>query len=59
MHSFVLKGLNPSAQYAISFRDHTSADGTLTGQALMEKGLTVRLPYENSSELVFISGETR
>jgi hypothetical protein len=28
-------------------------------QALMEKGLTVRLPYENSSELVFISGETR
>jgi hypothetical protein len=58
-HSFVLKGLNPSAQYAISFHDHTSSDGTLTGQALVEKGLKVRLPHENSSELVFISGETR
>jgi hypothetical protein len=59
MHSFVLKGLNPSAQYAISFRDHTSANVTLTGHALMEQGLKLRLPYENSSELVFISGETR
>jgi len=58
-HSFVLKGLDPSARYAISFNDHTSADGMVTGKELMETGLKVRLPDQNSSDLVFISGETR
>jgi hypothetical protein len=58
-HSLVLKGLNPSARYAISFHDHTSGDATLSGQQLMKKGLTVHLPYENSSELVFISAAMR
>jgi hypothetical protein len=58
-HAFVLKGLNPSARYAISFHDHTSADATLSGQNFMEKGLTVHLPYENSSELVFITAAMR
>jgi alpha-galactosidase len=58
-HSFVLKGLDPSARYAISFNDHTSADGTVTGKELMENGLKVRLPDQNSSDLVFISGEMR
>jgi alpha-galactosidase len=58
-HSFVLKGLNPSARYAVSFHDHTSADRTLSGRALMEKGLKVHLPYENSSELVFITAAMR
>ena len=58
-HSFVLKGLNASARYAISFHDHTSADVTLSGQQLMEKGLMVHLPYQNSSELVFISAAMR
>jgi alpha-galactosidase/disulfide oxidoreductase YuzD len=58
-HSFVLKGLNPSARYAITFNDHTSVDRTLTGRKLMETGLKVSLPHENSSELVFISVGTR
>ncbi|MBO0910917.1 MAG: alpha-galactosidase [Acidobacteria bacterium] len=58
-HSFVLKGLNPSARYAISFHDHTSADRTNTGLELMEHGLKVNLPFETSSELIFVAPETR
>lgn len=56
-HTFVLKGLNPAARYRITFHDHTSADRTGTGGELIEKGLRVRLPYENSSELIFIAQE--
>lgn len=54
-HSFVLKGLNPSATYKLSFNDHTSADRTGTGRELMRSGVKVYLPVENSSELVFIA----
>jgi hypothetical protein len=54
-HWFVLKGLKPSARYTITFHDHTSPDRTLTAGQLMKQGLQVRLPYVNSSELVFIA----
>jgi len=53
-HNFVLKGLKPAARYAVAFRDHTNADRTLIGRELMEQGLIVKLPYENSSDLIFI-----
>jgi hypothetical protein len=56
-HSFRLKGLDASARYAITFHDHTSADRTVTGQALMEQGVAVDLQHDNSSELVFIAKE--
>ena len=59
VHSFVLKGLNSSTRYAISFHDHTSADRTSTGRELMEHGLKVNLPLENSSELILITKEAR
>lgn len=58
-HLFALKGLKSSARYAITFHDHTSPDRTLTGGALMTHGLEVRLPYVNSSELIFIAEEAQ
>jgi hypothetical protein len=58
-HSFLLQGLKQSARYAITFHDHTSSDRTLTGSQLIERGLQVTLPYENSSELIFIKSEGR
>ena len=58
-HLFALKGLKPLARYAISFHDHTSPDRTLTGNQLMKYGLQVRLPYVNSSELIFIAEQTQ
>lgn len=57
IHTIVLKGLKESGQYLVSFHDHTSADRKLTGRELMERGLKVSLPVENSSELVFIEHE--
>jgi len=58
-HSFVLQGLKKSARYTISFHDHISADRTTTGRELMEHGLKVKLPLENSSELIFVAEENR
>ena len=52
-HSFVLKGLQPSARYRLQFHDHTSPDRVSTGRELMGRGLTVQLPRSNSSEIVF------
>ena len=53
-HSFVLKGLQPSAHYQLRFHDHTSPDRVATERALMSRGLSVQLPLENSSEIVSI-----
>ena len=58
-HSFVLKGLKPSARYKIIFHDRTSTDRITTGHELMERGLRVTLPLENSSELIFITESDR
>lgn len=58
-HGFVLKGLRPTAHYAITFHDHTSPNRTLTGRELMNRGLQVKLPYVNSSELIFIAEEAQ
>lgn len=58
-HSFVLQGLQPAARYAITFHDHTSPDRIFTGRELMERGIKVNLPLQNSSELIFITERTR
>jgi alpha-galactosidase len=56
-HSFVLKGLRMSGRYKVKFYDHSSVDRRLTGRELMGLGLSVTLPLQNSSELIFIEGE--
>ncbi len=56
-HSFVLKGLEPSARYRLHFNDKTSTDRAATGNDLMKGGLKVGLSTANSSELIFIEKE--
>ena len=58
-HSFILKGLEPSGRYMLRFYDHSSADRMATGRELMGPGLKVKLPLQNSSELIFIEAEGR
>jgi alpha-galactosidase len=58
-HYFLLKGLKESSQYHFHFHDHTGVDQRLTGRELMSRGLQVKLPLENSSELIFIPEESR
>jgi alpha-galactosidase len=56
-HSFVLKGLEPSARYRLHFNDKASTDRAATGNDLMKGGLKVGLSTANSSELIFIEKE--
>jgi alpha-galactosidase len=53
-HAFVLRGLRADRSYKLSFHDRSSADQTMSGRDLMEKGVTVKLAAPNSSEIVFI-----
>jgi hypothetical protein len=53
-HSFVLKGLDRSANYQLRFHDHTSPDRSISGRELMTGGLKVALAAPYSSELVLI-----
>ena len=53
-HRFQLKGLNPTALYAITFEDNSSPAQQLTGAALMKEGVEVNLPETESSELVWL-----
>ena len=59
MHSFILKGLEPSAHYSLRFYDHSAHDRTFTGRELMARGFRVTLPFPNSSELIFLDAEAR
>ena len=52
-HVFPLQGLQGDAQYKFHFQDHSSPDLTLSGRVLVKKGLSVKLQYPNSSELIF------
>jgi alpha-galactosidase len=54
MHLFKLEGLQPAGHYRLRFCDHSSADRTVSGRELMKRGLKVKLPLPNSSELIFI-----
>jgi melibiase-like protein/glycosyl hydrolase family 36 len=57
-HPFALKGLDPSTRYTLKFHDHSAPDRTATGRELMSAGLNVRLPVQNSSELVLVQQVT-
>jgi len=58
-HTYRLNGLNPVGHYRLKFYDHSSPDRTATGRELMNAGLTVTLPMQNSSELVFLEEQGR
>jgi hypothetical protein len=58
-HSFVLKGLRASDRYRLRFYDHSSADRVVTGRELIGPGLKVKLPQQNSSELIFIEAVSK
>lgn len=53
-HSFVLSGLEPSHHYRLHFQDASSPDTEMTGEKLMNSGLSVHLANALSSELVFV-----
>jgi hypothetical protein len=53
-HVFPLHGLDPQRQYRLHFEDGSLPDRTQSGRGLLNKGLTITLPFPNSSELVFI-----
>ncbi len=55
-HSYALQELEPAGRYLLKFHDHSAPDRTVTGRELMTQGLKVRLPWQNSSELIFIEG---
>ncbi|MBN2024888.1 MAG: alpha-galactosidase [Pirellulales bacterium] len=52
--TFRLQGLEPDAVYALRFEDHGVPTRVATGRALVEDGLTVDLPSEESSQIVYL-----
>jgi alpha-galactosidase len=54
-HCFVLRGLDPSSRYELTFHDHSSPDQIVSGRDLIETGINVRLPLANSSEIILIA----
>lgn len=58
-HRFLLRGLDPSASYQLTFQDRSSPDRILRGGLLMQDGLTVTLPDPLTSELVFFEKVNR
>ncbi len=53
-HAFRLRGLKPQRTYLLSFHDRSATEQTLSGEELMRKGILLRLPSPNSSEIVFV-----
>jgi alpha-galactosidase len=53
-HTFVFKGLDPEAQYALSFQDGSAADTAASGRELLGQGLRLRLREPQTSEIVHI-----
>jgi alpha-galactosidase len=53
-HTFLLLGLRAERLYTLSFEDGSSPHRTISGKELLEKGLSVRLPQPNTSELIFL-----
>ncbi|MHC4122660.1 MAG: alpha-galactosidase, partial [Planctomycetota bacterium] len=52
--TLLLKGLEPAADYYISFQDGSTSSFTASGQYLMETGVMVPLPIAPSSEWIYI-----
>ncbi len=53
-HTIRLKGLERRAQYWLWCADGSFAPRKMSGQSLMQSGLTLGLPQANSSEIVFL-----
>ena len=47
-------GLNPAASYTVTFQDNPSVN-LMTGEELMNSGVTVKLAGEKSAEVVYIT----
>ena len=52
--SVPLRGLDPGTNYKVRTEDHSTKDGTYSGQELMSSGLTLRLPGKYTSDLVYL-----
>ena len=52
-HRYRLRGLNPAGRYRLTFQDNPAANLELSGEALMEMGVDVRLALPLSSDLIF------
>ena len=52
-HRFRLAGLNPRNRYRLTFQDNPTANRELSGEALMQMGVDVRLALPLSSDLIF------
>lgn len=53
-HAFRLRGIRPEWMYRLHFQDGSSPDRSVAGRELLTKGLGLKLPIPNSSELVFV-----
>jgi hypothetical protein len=53
LHRFRLQGLNRNRRYRLSFQDNPDANRQLSGAALIQTGVDVRLPLPLSSDLIF------
>jgi hypothetical protein len=53
-HSFVLQGVKAEQSYELHFQDGSSPDSTVKGSELLKKGIAVKLPVTNSSEIVLV-----
>ena len=53
-HTFPMRGFDPARRYSIHFQDGSAADRVEKGEDLLRQGLTIDLPYPESSELILI-----
>ena len=53
-HTFHLKGLNPRAQYELTFEDNDLPAVHRRGAELMRDGIEISLPEPQSSQLIYI-----
>jgi alpha-galactosidase len=53
-HAFKVRGLEKQSKYKITFQDRSSSDYIVTGEKLMEIGITVNERLPDSSEIVFL-----
>lgn len=53
-HAYRLKGLQPRLRYHLRFVDRTAPDVTRSGNELMQDGVLVTLPIQESSEIALI-----
>jgi Melibiase/Glycosyl hydrolase family 36 C-terminal domain len=58
-HTFLLRGLNPSTSYRLTFQDHSAPERTISGRDLMINGIQISRTIPESSELVFIQQISR